>query len=245
MAEDARTWYLRQVDLFRGLAEPEIEALVRQLEHRRFARGELIIGPDTPMERVYVVHVGTVRLFHRGPDGREITVDLLGPGRLFGVSTLFGTTASPLLAEAVTEVWLCFGPAEEFLRLIQRWPGVLLGFIAQVGAQVVRTEQELQRVGAGDARVRLADALYRLARDAGEDVPGGGRRIGARLTHGALARQIGASRETVTRHLAALEAEGHLRREGRRLVVTDPARLREAYELVDDGEEARHATPTP
>lgn len=235
VAGDARTWYLRQVDPFRGLSEAEIEELVRTLEHRRFARGERIIGPDTPPEWVYIVHQGTVRLFHRGPDGREITVDLLGPGRLFGVSTLFATARSPLLVEAATEAHVCWGDAAAFLRLIARWPGVLLNVIAQVGDRIVQTERQLERVGTTSARARLADALYRLARDAGEDVPGGGRRMGARLTHGTLARQIGASRETVTRHLAALEAEGYLRREGRRLVVMDPARLREAYGLVDDG----------
>lgn len=236
MAEgDARTWYLRQVDLFRGLSEDEIDELVRTLEHRHFAQGELIIGPDTPPERVYIVHQGTVRLFHRGPDGRQITVDLLGPGRLFGVSTLFGTARSPLLAEAATDAHVCWGDAAAFLRLIARWPDVLLNVLAQVGERIVQTERQLERVGTLGAKARLADALYRLARDTGEDVPEGGRRIGGRLTHAALSRQIGASRETVTRRLATLEAEGHLRREGRRLVLTDPARLREAYGLVDDG----------
>ncbi len=69
-------------------------------------------------------------------------------------------------------------------------------------------EQQIGAVAAADARTRLARALYHLARDAGESLPGDGRLIRLTPTHATLAAHIGASRETVTRALAALEAGG-------------------------------------
>src|SRR5262249_28367517 len=114
------------------------------------------------------------------------------------------------------------------------WQKVMRSLIRQLGAQLVQTERRLGGVASVDTRTRLAGELHRLAHEAGEDVPGGGRRLPAAVTHADLARQIGASRETVTRLLASLQAEGYIRREGRRLVVADPAKLAGTFELSDE-----------
>lgn len=227
---DDQTWYLRDVDVLRDLDDAAVAELAAITDVQTIRAGEPIIDGRMVSERVYVVRRGTVRLYHRGADGREITVDVLGQGRLFGVSALFGPARDELLAEAATDVVLCQTEGREMLRIITRFPRVMLNLIQQVGARVLEMERRLDRIAATDARTRLASALYRLSRDAGADVPGG-RAIQATLTHAALGRQIGASRETVTRLLAALEDDGHIRRLGRRLVVTDVARLARVFHL--------------
>ncbi|MDP8923351.1 MAG: Crp/Fnr family transcriptional regulator [Chloroflexota bacterium] len=229
-----RTWYLQTVDIFRGLSDAEIEEIAASLETRSFRAGELIIGPDAAPEHVYVIVEGTVRLFHRGQDGREFTVDLIGRGRLFGVSALFGAAHQSLLAEAATDVVLCVVTAAELLEVMARWPRVMQNLIIQIGGQVLNLEDFFGRVASADARTRLAATLYRLARDAGEDVSEGARRLPAALTRPALARQIGTSRETVIRALASLESEGYVRREGRRIGVTDPAKLGVDFGIIDE-----------
>jgi CRP/FNR family transcriptional regulator len=229
-----KVWYLRRVDMFRELSPAEIQELAAMVELRAFRPRERVMAPDMLPQRIYIVKEGTVRLFHRGPDGREVTVHLMGPGRLFGLSALFGSRRDGLLAEAVTDAVLCDCQAVDLLRVFARWPKVMLSLIRQLGAQLVQTERRLGRVASADTRTRLAGELHRLAHEAGEDVPGGGRRLPAAVTHADLARQIGASRETVTRLLASLQAEGYIRREGRRLVVADPAKLAETFELSDE-----------
>lgn len=221
MDDHERTWYLRQVDLFRGLAPEQVEALAALLEQRSYRAGEAIIPVGRAEERVYVVRTGSVRLFHRNDEGRELTADLVGPGRLFGFSTLFGSPRDGLLAEAVSDVTLHTAEGSEFLRCVSQLPQVMLSLIVQIGTQVLQTEQQLDRLVALDARGRLATALHRLALDSGETDLNGGRRISTLVTHDALGRQIGCSRETVTRMLASLEADGFIRRQGRRIVVTD------------------------
>src|SRR5436190_1789371 len=73
----------------------------------RFAAGQLIIGPGPGAERVYVTRSGTVRLFRRPGSGREVTVERLDPGHLFGVTLLLGKQADELMAEAETDVEVC------------------------------------------------------------------------------------------------------------------------------------------
>ena len=77
---------------------------------------------------------------------------------------------------------------------------------------------------ADPARARLAGVLVGLASPTGEPPPERSW-VGAAPTHAALAREMGASRETVTRLLAGLEADGLIDRRGRRVAVPDLARL--------------------
>lgn len=221
-----KLWYLRQVDVFRGLSDLEVEAMGPMMEPHTFRAGELLINPAAMPRQIFVVKTGKVRLFHRGPDGREITAGVVGRGSLIGLSALFSQASDGFLrAEALTEVLVCIGDGWAFLHSISRWPQVMLNLALQLGAQLVQTEQQLDRVVARSARKRLAAVLSRLAEEAMQDLPGGVRLISGRLSHAALAQQIGVTRETVTRLLAGLEADGYIRRQGRQIVVAQPESL--------------------
>jgi len=217
------------LDLFGGLSEAEIEVLTAALERRAFRAGEPIAGPETPPDWIYLVKEGRVRLYCRGSDGREITVELLGRGHLFGFSALFGARRAILLAEAATDVEVYLARRRDLLDVLSRWPRTLVNLVLELTQRVLQLEKRRDYVSVTDAHARLAEILVRLAEETGERVPEGGRRIREKLTHQRLARQIGCCRETVTRLLARLEAEGTIRREGRWIVVTQPRRLEAAF----------------
>jgi CRP/FNR family cyclic AMP-dependent transcriptional regulator len=224
-----RPWHLRQLDLFADVPAEEVDRLAAILGTGRYRAGEPIMGPESPAEAVYIVLEGTVRLFHRAPDGRELTIALLERGRLFGLPALLGTEvdAGGLRAEAATDATICRANEEDFQQLLDRQPDLMIRLAQLLAARLLDVEQRVGRLVGGDARARLGAALADLARRSGVSLPepAGALRIGRSPTHLELAREIGASRETVTRALAALEADGLVRREGRSLVVLDPARL--------------------
>jgi CRP-like cAMP-binding protein len=95
-------------------------------------------------------------------------------------------------------------------------PGGLLRLVDRLGARLERLERQLARATSGDVRGRLLALLRELAHDAG---PGRAGEVPAGWSHAALAAQLGASRESVTRALAALERAGLIRRRGRRIRV--------------------------
>src|SRR5947207_7797605 len=230
----ACTWYIRQVDLFRHLAPREADGLAHAMAQRHFTHGELIVDKDTLPELVCVMRAGTVRLFHRKRDGRETTVDRLGTGQLFGVTGLLTTDAGGLLAEAETDVDVCLVDGRHFLELVSNWPQALLELAARLGVRVRQADEALGRMTATGSRARLASVLYRLARLGSDAHPGGGVRLRGVPRHTELASEIGATRETVTRMLARLEQDGYIRRFGRQILVPDPDRLAEDFDIASD-----------
>jgi CRP-like cAMP-binding protein len=223
-----------RLDLFGGLSQSDIEEITAGLERRIFRAGEPIAGPGTPPDHVYLIKEGTVRLYGRGADGREVTVELMGRGHLFETSALFEAKRAMLLAEAATDVEVCIARRQDLLQVLSRRPQTLVNLVMQLTLRVLQLEQRRDRVGATDARARLVVELCRLVEESGEEALAGGRRIGEKLTHERLARQIGCSRETVTRLLTRLETEGAIRRDGRWIVVTQPRLLGAAVGSVGE-----------
>lgn len=230
-APRACTWYIRHVDLFRRLSEPEADGLVEAMSLQHFAPGQLIVGPETLPELVCLMRAGTVRLFHRDPHGRETIVERLMSGHLFGVTGYLTTDAGGLLAQAETDVELCIVHGQRFLDIASRWPPALLELAAALGVRVREGDDQLGRMTATGSRARLAAVLYRRSRDSGEAHLGGGLRLRAVPRHSELAAEIGATRETVTRMLARLEQDGYIRRFGRQIVVPDAQRLADDFDL--------------
>jgi CRP/FNR family cyclic AMP-dependent transcriptional regulator len=225
------TWYIRHVDLFRLLTSDDGDDLANALTSRRFAPGQLIVGPETQPERVYLTRAGTVRLFHREVDGRETTIERLYSGHLFGVTGFLGTDAGGILAQAETEVELGMVEGRHVLEIVSTWPQAFLELALHLGVRVREGEERLGGMSTTGARARLAGALHRLARDASETHPGGGMRLRGVPRHSELAVEIGATRETVTRMLARLEHDGYIRRFGRQIVVPDVNRLADDFDL--------------
>jgi CRP/FNR family cyclic AMP-dependent transcriptional regulator len=221
----APTRLVRPPDLPHSLPEGDVAALAGRLRRRVYRAGEPIIGPETPAERIYLVLAGRVRLFHRGPDGREVTVAVVGRGRIFGVSALLGQEQDGPLAEAAVDTLVCAAEAPAFLQLVAEHPSLMLRLAAQLGQRLIEVEQQLDHLASSDTRTRLVRALCQLAGQDGDQLPAGERRIRTRPTHAEWARQIGASRETVTRLLGRLEDEGHIRRDRRHIVVRNPTGL--------------------
>ena len=225
------TWYIRQVDLFGHLAPRDADALSQAMAVRRYAAEELIVDRDTRPELVCVIRAGTVRLFHRDRDGRETTVDRLGAGQLFGVTGLLTADAGGLLAVAETDADVCVMDGRTFLDVLANWPEAMIELASRLGIRVREADKAIGRMTATGSRARLAALLFHLATDGSETHPGGGVRLRGVPRHQDIAAEINATRETVTRMLARLEQDGYIRRYGKQIVVPDPERLAEDFDL--------------
>lgn len=217
-----KVWYLRRLDLLAGLTDAQIEELARLLDDHRFPAGvELLAHRDR--DQVFLIKEGAVRLYAATPRG-ELTLALLGVGRLFGLSALVGEARPPVGARTLVPAYVCVTTWPRLMEVLVAHPAVLLRVLEAVGEQLVHAEVWLERVHAAPPRTRLARLLLELAAEFGE-TGDGGRRIPYRLTQADLGRMVGLSRETVSRVLAEFRQAGWVSRTEGRLVVRDAAAL--------------------
>lgn len=218
---ERKLWYLRRLNLFAGMPPEEVEEISTRLHDRSCPRGQMVLYPDGRDDRIYLVKSGAVRIYRLSPEGKELTTPILRPGQLFGTSALFGSAESGAFAEALEDAYICDASAEEFTRLMARHPAMAAKVTVILARQLLRLEQQLERLAFEDAPTRLAQTLLVLAEDNDGPLP-------ANLTHEELGRLIGATRETVTKALDMLAKDGAVELGYRQITVLDFEKLRRA-----------------
>ena len=90
-----------QTALFPDFSVDELVEVIRGLELRSFAPGEIVVAEGEPGQSVFVVTTGSVRTYVRDAEGRNAAVRVLGEGDFFGeVSLLEGSPRTATVTAA-------------------------------------------------------------------------------------------------------------------------------------------------
>jgi CRP-like cAMP-binding protein len=198
--------HLRETQLREYLSETQLKelerfcsAVVRKPGTTVFRQGELA-------EAFYMVIDGSVELRAR-PPGRSAyrTVELIRPTCSFGDEALFGEGRYLASARTLETTRLLTLPRSAFDRLAEAAPAIGNGVLRCAGSCLLQTLRRSAILTQAPADVGLRLLLSELAtvrdRTDGHPVP-------VRITHAQLAGVLHISRETVSRMLRQLEAEG-------------------------------------
>lgn len=212
-----------------GSNEP-LEAALAQ--HRRaIARGtrefhahQVVLDGEPPCDCVGLVVSGRVQLHVTGPAGREITVEILEDGDLFGTAALIGLPATRVRLVALTNGSVEVAPAVELLNRLHADPELCTAAIARFAHRLEHVERGLATAALPNVRERLVQVLRDASSPQVLETSGVGSLTRTTWSHVALARHLGVCRETITRSLASLTEAGVIRRDGRRIVLVGHGR---------------------
>lgn len=193
---------------------------------RRLPHDDIVVRQGDPLECLFLVTSGAVRLSSVTREGREIVVGLLGTGELFGESALLDRP-SPVQARVVGTTDLVTLPLSHLRDVFRHHPSTAEELLRLVASRLHRTSRALEESLTGDVPTRLSSRLRDLAETHGAPTPDGVR-ILVPLTREELARMVGTSRESVSRTLVGMAGRGLVRTEGRTVVIPDPAALGDA-----------------
>lgn len=166
-----------------------------------------IFDQGDPTRLVYLVKKGKVKIARLTPDGKEVTVAVLGAGDIFGEETLFSQGERTTVAVTIEETLLCTAQADDLFELLSRDPELALNVAKIVHERLTTASATIEDLAYARVADRLLHLFQRLAAEHGVDVPGG-TRIDVRLTHADLASLVGSTRETVTLELSHLSRDG-------------------------------------
>lgn len=216
---------LRTVPFLAVLPEAELARLAARARPRRYRAGETIFHREDSGATLYVIGRGRVRLVLASPEGREVTVGLLGPGSFFGELALLDggpRSASVVALEPVEALTLDRAP---FIATLEGHPEVAGSLLAVLGDRLRRTDELIQDILFLDLPARLAKQLLALAEGHGVRTPEG-LRLDLRLSQSDLAGMVGATRESVNRCLGAYADRGLLSLDREGITIHKPEELR-------------------
>jgi CRP-like cAMP-binding protein len=223
---------LSEVALFAGLSEADMQAIGHATTMTHCVRGQQILAPDDPPDRIHIIKKGRVRVYRMSPDGKQLTLDIYEKGTILGDMGLLGQDRLPeAYAEAIDDGVICTISPDELRRLIERHPIVGVNVIRHLSRRLQSAERELEAMAYQRVDQRLARKLLDLGQRFGV-VTERGTLIQARLTQQELAEMIGTTRETLAHTLGDFRRQGLLESEKHNVVIRDAERLAE----VADGD---------
>lgn len=112
---------LRSVPLFSGLDEEAYHEIGHWVELLSFPAEHYIFHQGDEADAVWIVAEGRVRMLRHASPGKEVILELLGPGEVFGGATLL-LSRNPATAQAATPVTLLRIPRSAYLALLEQYP---------------------------------------------------------------------------------------------------------------------------
>jgi CRP/FNR family cyclic AMP-dependent transcriptional regulator len=220
-----KMWFLRQVNIFRGIPDADYSIIDRHSSERRFRRGETIYRIGSDASSIFMLKRGKVKLSRLTDDGKEIIFAILKEGDVFGELALSGERSRDEEAIALTDTYLCVMRREDFESLLRDKPYLSLRFIKWVGLRRRTLEHRLEDLLFRSVPSRLSRLLNSLAKDFGEPMASGAILIPFPLSHKEIANLTGTSRETVSALLSDWKKTHIIDYSRRNIVILDPTAL--------------------
>ncbi len=212
-----RVWGMAEVDIFCDLAEQEMDQLSAAAPMRRIPAGTLIFSPHQPVETLFILKSGRVRIFRVSDDGRALTTALVSPGTIFGEMVILGQQMHDNFAEALDEAVVCVMGKADVRRLLLADPRVSARISETLGRRLADLERRLSDTVFNSVPERVSDTLAVLARTQGLS-----RQVQVHITHEQLAALVGASRETTTKALGELASAGLIKLGRGKITIVRP-----------------------
>ncbi len=204
--------FLGSVPLFQDLPPEAIEEATNRLNLRQHPPDKLLLIEEDWGNSVYLVVQGWVKIRTYNYDGKEITLNILGAGDIFGEMALLLSSPRSTDVLSLTAVVIGSLPADDFMALVKS--SYLVGLnLAKMMAKRLQQVNRRLRMRQADSVARLVDVLLFLAEGRGKSSA-----VGVAipmLTHQELGSLCGLSRETVTRSMSKLEKKGIIERPDR------------------------------
>jgi CRP-like cAMP-binding protein len=217
--------FIKSIPYFSGLDQEGLDSIRKRLFEKKAERGEMLLFEGEPADNLYFVVNGAVKVFKTSADGKEQILQIIRPGESFNDVPVFSGGLNLASAEAMGPVVLHLMKKSELEKIIHNYPQVALNAIQILSQRVRHLVSLVEDLSFRNVTGRVAKVLLEYAGDGAGERP--------RLTQQEMAAMIGTAREMVGRALKTLEAEGSIRMEHNRIIITNPDTLRKMAGLTE------------
>ena len=216
---------LRDVYLFSGVPEADLEALAHLAVSKAFARQDTIFWEGREAQGFYLLSRGYIKLMKSSPEGKEYIIRLVGPGETFAEAAVFSDASYPATAMALEDCQTLFFPKAPFLRHLAASPTLARNMLATLSRLMLHLTRQLEDLSLKEVSARLARYLLERCQERhGRIEKGLAFELPTTKTH--LAAYLGTIGETLSRTLSRLKSQGVIEVEKGRITITDPAVLK-------------------
>lgn len=195
-----------QFRLFSGLTQANLEEIARMTRMSKVKKGRSIYQTGEQAAFVYLLMGGWVKALRSDVGEREVILNILGSGEIFGEECVLGEDPYDTTVVALEDLLIGAIAKVDFVRYLSGHEHLALGFARLLNYRVQKTQQHVAELVLHTVPSRLARLLltYYSTTPGATDCLSGC----VRLTHQEMANHIGCSRETVSTAIGRFKTNG-------------------------------------
>lgn len=196
---------------------------------RGYEKGEVIFNEGDPAERIHFVYAGRVKIV-KAAGGRDIILEILGPGEPVGAVAAFERRNFPAGAIAIEPSGLVSIAERDFFALLETRPAMTRSLLGGLTMRLMMLNKRLADM-TGTAEGRAARLFLTLAERLGTP-RGSGTFIPLALSRQELADLLGTTLETAIRLMSRWQKEELVLTEKTGFILPAIDRLREVAQTT-------------
>lgn len=213
---------LARFSLFRDLDDHELEKIVDISISREWKKNSHIFMQGDPLENVYFIHEGKVKIYKSDVNGREQIVAILKKGEMFPHVGFFRKGGYPGYSEVLEQASLVVVPISQFEKVLVDNPHLSIKVFKVLGEKIVDLQERLEAQILNNTYEQIIKLLIRLGELHGEKQEDGTVLLKADFTNKDLANMIGTTRETVSRTLTKMKKDELIITDSKGNMILDP-----------------------
>ncbi|MFD1039473.1 Crp/Fnr family transcriptional regulator [Virgibacillus byunsanensis] len=139
--------------------------IVKLSTTKTYKKGEIIFHEGDPLEYLYIIHQGHVKIYQLFESGKEQLLRILYPGEFMGEHALFSEKVMDSYAEAMEETEICAIHRKDMQNLMQSHPTINMKILEQFSIRLDQSEKLTGQLSVKDVETRTASYLIGLASD--------------------------------------------------------------------------------
>jgi len=205
---------LKDISLFSSLKSETLRHLDAVAVKRSYPKNTILMSEGDRSDQLYAILDGKIKVVVMDPEGREIVVNLMGPGDCFGeIAMIDGEARSATIVTMEPTQVMTIGRAD-FTPILNSNPDLMQHLLKLLARKVRASTSMVESLAFENVYARLIRLLTNLARPKGNLLV-----VEERLTHQDIANMIGSSREGVSRMLKALSSGGYISIDQKRISI--------------------------
>ncbi|HEY7789731.1 MAG TPA: Crp/Fnr family transcriptional regulator [Vicinamibacterales bacterium] len=221
---------LHATTLFRKLAGEDLAKLARHARVATYQRGDVIFEEGADSDFFCTIAQGRVKIYKSTPVGKDVILEIFGPGDPLGAVAAYEGRPFPASAAALEETVCVMIPRQAFFTELEAHPTLARGLLFGLTHRLIELTNRLAELSGTRVEPRVARAMLKLADQSGRP-DRGGLFIPVALSRQDLADLAGTTIETCIRIMSRWGKQQIVRTEPDGFVVLNRGTLEELAEL--------------
>lgn len=209
---------LKKSEIFSVLTDQELEEISPFFESVRFKKDEYIFMEGDPSEWFYLVAEGRVKVLKHSIKGKDIILEIMSPGDVFGGVAVLDKKPFPASAQAMGPVTAIRINRRNLINVMDEHPGLKLAIVKYFSGRLRDAHETLKNIATERVERRIASLLLKLSEKVGVEDKGY-KKIDFPLTRQEIAEMVGTTVETSIRTMSKFQKQGVVRSSGGRILV--------------------------